>query len=74
MSYEPMRMCVVCRRRIPKQHLMRHVRLPESGKLFFDENQNQPGRGWYVCLEKGCQEKFRRFHPAVRKCEGDKVA
>ena len=36
-----------------------------------DESQTQPGRGWYVCSETACREKFRRFRTGGRKRKGD---
>ncbi len=72
-GHEPIRMCAVCRRRAPKRELTRYVRPPEGGEPLADENQTRPGRGWYVCSETACQEKFRRFRPPARKRKGEKV-
>lgn len=62
----PVRMCVICRQRFLKKHLLRHTRT-EDGKLAPDPKQTAPGRGWYVCGEPSCRERFARFRPAPRR-------
>lgn len=55
-------MCVVCRRRFAKSQLMRHVPAPEcvaaGNGLEADEAQTRPGRGYYVCNDPYCRERF----------------
>ena len=34
----PLRMCVACRKKMPKTELLRIVRQKETGKIFIDEN------------------------------------
>ncbi|MDR2893356.1 MAG: DUF448 domain-containing protein [Deltaproteobacteria bacterium] len=54
----PMRMCLVCRKRFPKSELTRFVftdGLPQE-----DAKQNLAGRGYYVCADGGCREKWLR--------------
>ena len=72
----PVRMCVVCRRRFAKSQLMRHVPAPEGvaagNGLEADKAQTRPGRGWYVCDDPQCRErfagmKFRRKSPKGSK-------
>ena len=70
-GHVPTRMCAICRRRMPKQELVRHVLSPQGGEFLVDESQTQPGRGWYVCSETACREKFRRFRTGGRKRKGD---
>ena len=59
---EPVRMCVVCRRRFAKSQLMRHVPAPEGvvagNGLEADKAQTRPGSGWYVCDDPHCRERF----------------
>ncbi|HIW01192.1 MAG TPA: YlxR family protein [Candidatus Desulfovibrio intestinipullorum] len=62
----PVRMCVICRQRAPKAHLLRHV-LSADGSLVEDTRQTCPGRGWYVCSQETCRKKFARFRPARRR-------
>lgn len=66
-EHQPTRMCVICRRRFAKHELIRHVVSPQGGEFLADERQIQPGRGWYVCSESACREKFRRFRAGGRK-------
>ena len=57
--HAPVRMCAVCRRRFPKEHLTRHTRSPQ-GNWMPDGDQAQPGRGRYLCSDPGCRERFVR--------------
>lgn len=56
----PMRTCVLCRRKLPKQELTRHVR-DGSGQLICDPAQVLPGRGMYVCSDEACRKRFEKF-------------
>ncbi len=44
----PMRTCVVCRDKKPKQELLRVVRTPE-GEVHVDLSGRLSGRGGYIC-------------------------
>ncbi|MDD6180760.1 MAG: DUF448 domain-containing protein [Desulfovibrionaceae bacterium] len=61
----PERMCVICRRRFPRRELRRHVLSP-SGELCVDERQTMPGRGWYLCADPCCMQKFAKYKPRAR--------
>jgi len=61
----PVRMCCICRRRLPKAQLLRHVRAQkaeeEAGTGFTpDPRGRMPGRGLYVCDQAECRERFLR--------------
>ena len=64
----PERMCVICRRRFPKAELARYVAGPSG--MTFDEEKTMPGRGWYVCSDTGCRNRFAKFRPGVRRKKG----
>ncbi|MBO4301650.1 MAG: DUF448 domain-containing protein [Desulfovibrio sp.] len=66
---EPVRMCVICRRRFPKECLHRHV-LTAEGMLIIDVGKNRPGRGWYVCSDLVCAAKFAKYKPGARRKGG----
>ena len=51
----PMRTCIACRKVDAKRGLARLVRLPE-GRVAIDLTGKQPGRGAYLCAERGCWE------------------
>ena len=58
---EPVRMCVICRQRFAKSQLLRHVPAVEGtagNGLEADETAVKPGRGWYVCQNQQCRERF----------------
>lgn len=59
-------MCVICRRRMPKQVLRRYILTPH-GELGLDAEKKSPGRGWYLCTDPVCGQKFARFRPCVRR-------
>ena len=63
----PVRMCCICRRRLPQAQLLRHVRAAkageeqEAGKGFVpDPRRRMPGKGLYVCDQAECRERFLR--------------
>lgn len=56
----PLRTCVICRRKLPKGELSRHVR-DGSGRLTNDPAQVLPGRGIYVCSDETCRKRFEKF-------------
>ncbi|MHC1701080.1 MAG: YlxR family protein [Humidesulfovibrio sp.] len=63
----PVRMCCICRRRLPQAQLLRHVRAAQAGEeqeagtgLVPDPRRRMPGRGLYVCDKAECRERFLR--------------
>ena len=75
---KPLRMCVICRKRLPKKELLRMVRrikgsgtaiIPTDGTpcLVEDYDQTASGRGWYICREPRCKEKLGGFQPGGKK-------
>lgn len=58
-------MCVICRKRFLKTDLRRYT-LTSTGELAYDADQSSEGRGWYVCGQESCQQKFVRYRPAAR--------
>lgn len=69
-AHQPVRMCVICRRRFAKHELMRYVRPVEGEEPQADARQVLPGRGWYVCNAPECGERFRKFRGWHRKRKG----
>lgn len=73
----PVRMCVACRTRFNKYELTRYV-CPgpgtgdsDSEHLISDPGQRLPGRGFYVCGQDSCQEKFSKMAKGLKKkCKG----
>lgn len=56
---EPVRTCVGCRKSAPKRALLRVVRAPD-GSPAIDFDQRLPGRGAYLCWDRGCLERGLR--------------
>ena len=72
-KHEPVRTCVVCRKRFPKKELTRYVcpEVLESGKgLMPDPEMVMPGRGYYLCDNPGCRDGFKKFKGWLKKCKG----
>ncbi|WP_369404509.1 YlxR family protein [Salidesulfovibrio brasiliensis] len=66
-------MCVICRTRFQKEELNRYVCPGESAAdgLIPDPGRNKPGRGFYVCGEPACRDKFGKAAPGLmKKCKG----
>lgn len=70
--HQPLRMCVICRRRFAKQELLRYVCPTQEAEPVADVRQVHPGRGWYVCGDPNCQERFAKFGGWRRKRKGVK--
>lgn len=79
----PIRMCVVCRERLPKKELERYA-CPKSGRggafeqesdtddLIPDPNQALPGRGFYICGKADCRQRFKKARIGLmKKCKGE---
>ncbi|GEM_PF-335531 len=63
----PVRMCCICRRRLPQAQLLRHVRAAKAGEeqdagngFVPDPRRRMPGKGLYVCDQAECRERFLR--------------
>lgn len=52
----PLRMCIVCKKMLPKSDLIRIVRAPD-GSMSFDKTGKKNGRGAYLCDNKDCVER-----------------
>lgn len=65
----PMRMCVICRMRAPKDRMRRYVRGVE-GQPVADLRQLMSGRGFYVCDKPSCLEKMT-MGKRRKRCKGE---
>lgn len=52
----PLRMCVVCKKILPKKEMLRIVKNKE-GDVFIDYTNKANGRGAYICDSAECIEK-----------------
>lgn len=55
-KHVPQRTCIICRTIKPKRELLRVVRTPEQ-TLQLDDTGKAPGRGAYLCRDKGCWQQ-----------------
>lgn len=60
-GHVPLRMCIVCRERLPKGELSRYVRAKVGNRLAKDDKQTHPGRGYYVCHRDECRKRFEKI-------------
>lgn len=56
MKKQPLRMCIACREMVPKNELIRIVRVGEND-FELDTVGKKPGRGAYICNKRECIEK-----------------
>lgn len=56
---EVIRMCICCRRNLPKRELVRVVK-SKDGAISVDLTGKQAGRGAYVCKSEQCMAKLRK--------------
>lgn len=63
----PLRTCVGCRRKAPKQEMLRIV-ATKDGRVEIDPVGSMPGRGAYVCFADTCLSslKVSRLEKALR--------
>ena len=69
---KPVRMCVACRERFPKEELERYVCPNELKELDADgpvpdPGKNKPGRGFYLCGQALCRERFPKMVMGLMK-------
>jgi hypothetical protein len=67
----PVRMCVACRQRFPKEELERYVRTASADGRdtipVHDPDKTMPGRGYYVCGQARCRERFPKMVKGLMK-------
>ncbi len=71
-KHQPVRTCLVCRKRRPKRELLRLVVDKQTGEIVFDASQKAPGRGAYVCRDGECVADL--FKPGRLARLGGKVS
>ncbi len=62
----PIRKCVGCNERRPKQDLIRIVYNKENKEVFLDKSGKASGRGAYICPDNKCLEKARKSRKVDR--------
>jgi len=67
---KPFRMCIACRNRAEKAHLLRLVRTAD-GKIDIDPEQRKPGRGAYLCFSRSCVNKAMKQGQPSRHLHAD---
>lgn len=65
-KHVPIRMCVICRKRLPKREMTRYACPGGAGESVLDEAQRLPGRGFYLCSDEACGERFARYKGRCR--------
>ncbi len=68
MKKQPMRTCVMCRKKREKRELVRIVRTPE-GEIKFDPTGKANGRGCYVCTSEECLSSVKNVSRIARALE-----
>jgi len=67
---EPIRMCLSCRTRKPKEHFIKIVK-SLTGEISIDLSKKSPGRGAYICKTFECFNKAKKSRGLERtfKCK-----
>lgn len=65
----PMRMCVICRAKLPKHELKRYVCPRNGAEPMPDPDQTLPGRGFYLCPDETCGRRFGKYKGWRKKCQ-----
>lgn len=65
---QPVRMCIACRTRKPKQGLIRIVRRETDGEYRIDGAGKMQTRGTYLCANMACIAKAKKIFPKVKRC------
>jgi len=69
-KHDPVRMCVICRRRFSKRELTRYIRPAGAGEPVQDESQTLPGRGYYLCADEACRSRLSKYKGWRRSSKG----
>lgn len=65
----PIRRCVGCSQRSPKEELVRIVKSPD-GNITIDCSGKSPGRGAYLCRNLECLKKARKKRRLEQNLKG----
>ncbi len=71
MTHIPLRMCVACRRMLPKTELIRAAVDTATGRIITDFKGKMPGRGAYVCRSAECIKKAEKKRGFERQLGGE---
>lgn len=71
MKHIPLRMCVACRRMLPKEELVRVAVNAQTQKITADITGKMPGRGAYVCRSADCIKKAEKKRGFQRHLRGE---
>ena len=66
----PLRMCIVCRKMLQKNELVRVVK-NTSGEIFVDETLKASGRGAWICKKNECTAKLTKNKSLNRAFSGE---
>ena len=58
-NFIPKRMCVICRKRMIKENLLRFVIIDKE--IVYDFNNKIQERGYYVCYDKECRNNINKW-------------
>lgn len=69
---KPVRMCIACRKKFPKEELARYVcpnelQVLEANGPVPDPEKNKSGRGFYLCGQALCRERFPKMVMGLMK-------
>ncbi len=67
----PLRKCIGCNQMVPKDEMLRVVRLATDGSFVLDANHKANGRGAYLCKNKECLTRAIKSKGLHRSFKGN---
>ncbi len=61
-KHTPIRMCIICRERIPKHLLQRYILSLNKNVALKATKQKSSGKGSYICSKETCWKKFQKLY------------
>lgn len=74
MAHQPERMCIACRKMLPKQDLLRFVLVDDNIQI--DSEQKIQKRGFYICKSEACigtARKKKSINRILKKSVPDNI-
>ena len=73
-KHQPIRMCLGCKERLPRQELVRLQLTPNGTEIIEHPSRIRPGRSIYLCPKLGCADRaLRKGELVFKRSKYDKI-
>jgi predicted RNA-binding protein YlxR (DUF448 family) len=73
-KHQPIRMCLGCKERLPRQELVRLQLTPRGAQIIEHSSRIRQGRSIYICPKLGCADRAMRNGELVfKRSKYDKI-